>query len=218
MFGKLTKISGNKLEIMPDDDFNIRKVAKLADGKQPTIEFRIDDGRTITPSQRKKIFAMLNDFCYSTGYSVDEAEALFKGLTRSQYGIDEFSLSDCSVTTACLMIEAILEFMFNHNIPFATETWDSIPDWFQKQRLCVLHRKCIICGKHADIDHFSNTIGMGRNRKKINHVGMYIMALCREHHNIKHTIGEESFIQLYHVKPIKVDEEIAKKLHLGRLI
>lgn len=216
MYGKLVKISGDTIQIKLADDIDFSKIQKFANGKQPIVEVKINDGRLISPSQRSKIFALINDFCYYTGYSVDEAECLFKGLTKTKYGIDDFSLSDCSMTTGCLMIEALLEFMFEHDIPFATKTWDSIPSFFPKQMLCVKHRKCVICGKHADIAHV-DTVGMGRNRNKINHVGLYIMALCREHHTMQETIGLDTFMELFHIKPIKVTPEVAKELHLGKI-
>ena len=157
-----------------------KRLKRFANGKQPVVELNVNDGRTITPDQRKKIWALLNDFCRYTGYSLDEAEILFKSLTRSKYNIEPFSLSDCSVSTGCLMIEAILEFLFDNDIPFQTKTFDAIPDWFPKQMLCLKKKICVICGKPgADIAHVQ-TVGLGRNRAKINHTGMYIMSLCRE--------------------------------------
>ena len=147
MFGRLLKIQGNKVEIELDDEFDFNKVERFANGKQPVVELNVNDGRTITPEQRKKVWALINDFCRYTGYSLDEAEILFKSLTRSKYNIEPFSLSDCSVTTGCLMIEAILEFLFDNDIPFQTRTWDSIPDWFPKQMLCLKKKLCVICGK-----------------------------------------------------------------------
>ena len=113
------------------------------------------------------------------------------------------------------MIEAILEFLFDNDIPFQTKTFDIIPDWFPKQMLCLKKKICVICGKPgADIAHVQ-TVGMGRNRAKINHTGMYIMSLCRECHIRQHQMGISSFMQKYHIKPIKVTKEIAKELHLG---
>ena len=43
------------------------------------------------------------------------------------------------------------------------------------------------------------------------------MALCREHHTMQHTIGLDTFMELFHIKPIKVTPEIAKELHLGKV-
>ena len=81
MFGRLQKIQGNKVEIELDDELDFNKVERFANGKQPEVELNVNDGRTITPDQRKKIWALINDFCLYTGYSLDEAEILFKSLT-----------------------------------------------------------------------------------------------------------------------------------------
>lgn len=213
MFGKITKISGKKLEIELDEDIDMYRVQRLSDGKQPSVELTVQDGRHITPDQRGKIWALIHDFSEFTGDPIEYAEDMFKSLTRSKYGLEEFSLSDCSIETATLMIEAILEFMFEHDIPFRTKVWDSIPDYFPKQMLCLMNKRCVLCGKPADIAHF-NAVGMGRSRRKINHVGMYIMTLCRSHHTEQHKIGINNFIKKYHIKPIKVTKEIAKRLRL----
>ena len=211
MFGRLKKVQGNKVEIELDDEFDFNKVERFANGKQPVVELNVNDGRTITPDQRKKIWALLNDFCRYTGYSLDEAEILFKSLTRSKYNIEPFSLSDCSVTTGCLMIEAILEFLFDNDIPFQTKTWDAIPSWFKKQSLCLKKRICVICGKPADRAHV-HAVGIGRNRSKISNKGNYVMSLCRVHHLEQHSLGLKTFIEKYHIKPIKVTRDIAKEI------
>lgn len=44
------------------------------------------------------------------------------------------------------------------------------------------------------------------------------MSLCRTHHTLQHTIGLTTFMEIFHIKPIKVTEEIAKELHLGKVV
>lgn len=215
MFGKIAKINGNKLEIELDEVIDMYQVQRLSDGKQPTVEISISDGRRITPDQRKKIYALINDLCEYTGDVPEYWKEKFKFMVETIFKINEFSLSDCSVTIGNYMILVILEFLFEHDIPFKTKTWDAIPDDFPKQMLCLKNKRCVICGKPADIAHY-NAVGAGRNRNKINHVGMYIMTLCRDHHVEQHKIGINSFMNKYHIKPIKVTKEIAKELHLGR--
>lgn len=159
----------------------------------------------------------MNDFCAYTGYVPEESKAYFKSMVEGIFNVEPFSLSNCSVTTASYMITTILDFMFHEDIPFRTKIWDSLPSDFPRVAMCVRHRRCAICLKeHADIDHVT-TVGMGRNRNEINHTGMYIEPLCRVHHTIRHAMGIKSFMQRYHLKPIKVTPELAKELHLGRL-
>lgn len=218
MFGKVEKVQGNQILITLDDEFDIYKAQRFSDGKKPTVELDIADGRRITPDQRKKIYALINDLCEYTGDVPEYWKEQFKFMIEITFGIDHFSLSDCSVTVGNYMILTILNFLFEHDIPFKTKTWDSIPNDFPKQMLCIKNKRCVICGKPADIAHY-NAVGMGRNRNKINHVGMYIMTLCRIHHDEQHHYmrykGLNDFFEKYHIKPIKVTEEIAKQLHLG---
>lgn len=217
MYGKLISVFGNTVQITLDDELSVSRLTTLANGKQPTVELSVEDGRHITPDQRKKIYALMNDFCTYTGYVPEEAKAYFKSMVEGIFNVEPFSLSDCSVTTASYMITTILDFMFHEDIPFRTKIWDSLPSDFPRVAMCVKHRRCAICLKeHADIDHVT-TVGMGRNRNKINHEGMYIEPLCRVHHTIRHVMGIKSFMQRYHLKPIKVTPELAKELHLGRL-
>lgn len=121
MYGKLISTSGNSVQIALDDELSINRLTTLANGKQPTVELLIEDGRHITPDQRKKIYALMNDFCTYTGYVPDEAKAYFKSMVEGIFNIEPFSLSNCSVTTASYMITTILDFMFQENIPFRTK-------------------------------------------------------------------------------------------------
>lgn len=107
------------------------------------------------------------------------------------------------MTQANSYLSWLLDFCFDNDVSFTTKTWDMLPNDYAMQRRCLEHRKCCICGKHADVAHVE-TIGMGRNRKHINHSGYYFMVLCRIHHIEQHKIGIHSFLQKYHIKPIKM--------------
>lgn len=216
MYGNLEKAAGKHLEITLEEEMDARRVNTLADGKKPSVELYVDDGRRISRDQRAKIYALINDLCDYTGDVPDEWKERFKFKTQMDFGIDHFSLSDCSVTVANNMILEILDFLFNNEIPFKTKTWDSIPNEFPKQMFCIRHKQCVICGKPAQTAHYY-AVGSGRNRNKINHVGMYINTLCDDHHKQQHRLGVEGFANLYHLKPIKVTPEIAKQLKLGRI-
>ena len=61
MYGKLISTQGNVVKIQLDEELDINKLIKFANGKQPTVELLVDDGRHITPDQRKKIYALLGD-------------------------------------------------------------------------------------------------------------------------------------------------------------
>ncbi|WP_054722354.1 putative HNHc nuclease [Lacticaseibacillus nasuensis] len=209
--GKLTGISGRNLTLTVDDEVSLYEVAKLANGKQPSVDLQVEDGRSISPDQRRKIWALLRDISDFTGDVIDYTEDLLKGYTRQIFGIEAYSLSDCSMTTASNMIYTILEFCFRNDIPFKTRTWDMIPNDYARQWFCLRFKKCVICGKPADLAHFE-TVGMGRNRYAINELDYHWMSLCRVHHTEQHATGIDSFIAKYHIKPIKLDADQLRKI------
>ena len=215
-YGTLEKVNGKRLEIDLEDDLALQRISRLSGNQKPTVRVQMLDNRQITRDQQKKIFALINDLCDYNGDEPDDWEQRFKFMVRVSFGIDDFSLSDCSVTTANHMILTILNFLFDEDIPFKTKTWDSIPSEFPKQMLCLKNKRCVICGKKADIAHYT-AVGSGRNRNHINHVGMFINTLCRLHHVTQHSMGAEKFAEYYHIKPIRVTKEIAKQMHLGRI-
>ena len=71
-FAKLLGIQGKKVSLELDNDLNISKMTKLAANKRPTVELNIDDGRSISPDQRKKIYAIIGDISKWSGYSVEK--------------------------------------------------------------------------------------------------------------------------------------------------
>ena len=77
--------------------------------------------------------------------------------------------------------------------------------------LCLMHRKCAVCGRHADIHHV-DAVGSGRDRNKVDHTKLRMVALCREHHQETHTIGWLTFKSKYHVEGILLNEESLKEL------
>ena len=213
MFGKLKGIKGDELTIKLDDKLNMHRLRKFADNKQPTIQIDIDDGRHISPEQRKKIFAMLRDMAMYTGYDIRDMEQWMKYFYYAKTGAESFSMSDCSMDQANKFLTFILDFCFENGIPFKMKTWDAIPDMYPKAIQCLRHRQCVICGKlHSDIDHF---IPVGRgSRKLVDHRKLYFECLCREHHTERHQMGAKSFIEKYHIRPIKLSEDDLIALHI----
>lgn len=209
--GRLDKLSGNKITITTDANMSPYELSKLAAGKTPSVELEIEDGRHISPDQRKKIFALMRDISDWSGEVPDMVEAIMKNYVREIFAIEPYSLSDCSMTTANNMIYTILEFCFRNDVPFKTRTWDMIPNDYARQWFCLRFRKCVICGKPADLAHFE-AVGMGRNRNKIDETKFRYMSLCRIHHVEQHTIGLGSFIQKYHIRPIKLTADELKRI------
>lgn len=206
--GKIVRYKQGYLLIKTDVD--ILPVLQLQQPK--TAEIRIDDGRSISVHQRKKIFAIIRDIAV---YSGDDPEYFRRFLTWeycSQREIEPFSLSEVDMSTASSFIDFLIEFCFIHNIPTKESLLGNSDDIDRYLYLCLKHRKCAICNMTAEVHHV-NRIGMGRDREQVVHKGLLAISLCRTHHNAAHT-NEKALFDRYHIHGIKLDDELCKKLSL----
>lgn len=169
-------------------------------------ELRLEDGRHISPDQRKKIYATIRDISNYTGHMPEELKELLKYNYMIESGEDYFSLSNCSMTTARLFINYLIEFCFQWDIPIQDPGLDRTDDIGKYLWLCIKFRKCVLCSKPADIHHVQ-AIGMGRDRKTYDDSKHEKITLCREHHQISHQIGWETFSKKYHVYGIIYKED-----------
>ena len=180
------------------------------------VELNIIDGRKITIKQRKKIFALLNDIYAYTGQPIESLREMFQFYLEMMKGYDSISLSDCSVTVARELIEVIIMWVFQHDIPLNYKTSDLMKEDKAFLYMTVLKRKCAICGKHAELAH-RYAIGRGRNRNKMDHYGNQVLGLCSSHHREQHQIGIDSFNKKYHLENswVDVNTKINKMLKGG---
>lgn len=203
--GYIESIAGDILKIKTAEDINNLRISQLANEKQPSVAIEIGDGRKISPDQRRKIWALLGDYADYTGYDPLEMEAWTKAFYMAYTGSDYFSMSNCSMSKASNYLKYVIDFGFEHDLPWQTKHMDSIPDSYPLVMKCLSHRRCVICGKPADIDH-EPPIGSGRNRHHIDNRKFKFMPLCRNHHVIRHQKGIDWFMDFYKVKPVKLDE------------
>lgn len=193
----------------------------------------------ITPEQRRKIFALVHDItAFISGettrneiratlcalklqYLMDTADeesvrfVLTDNYCRLQ-GIDLFSLSpnneNCaSRELASDFIDWLINLCVENAIPCMDTLLNRCEDVGRYVYACVANRRCAICGKKADI-HEVETVGSGRNRRKISHLGQLVEPLCREHHNEAGNIGQKSFDEKYHLQGIRLDEHLCEIL------
>ena len=80
------------------------------------IQLGFDDGRTISPVQRRKIYATLRDISEHTGYDPESAKQIMKLLHMEKTGVEPFSLSDCSVTAAREFINTLMGYALQEGI------------------------------------------------------------------------------------------------------
>lgn len=186
----------------------------LDNGLEVECEVSITDPYKITDKQRRKIFALVNDIEAHTGQPQDYMRNMFQEYIRVLYGYDNrISLADCSRKVAGQIIDAVIEWIFENNIPIRYKTSDLIKNDRTFLYMATINRKCVICGKHAELAHYQ-AVGRGRNRRKIEHYNNKVLALCHSHHKEQHDMGMDSFNKKYHLTDswVDVDEKLNKML------
>ena len=183
----------------------------LDEGYSIAVDVQVYDPYKITDKQRRKIFALVNDIEAHTGSPREYMRAMFMDYLKSLQGTEErISLSDCSKRDASDLIDIILQWTFQHDVPLNHKTSDLMKEDKYFIYLSTINRKCVICGaENSDLAH-REAVGSGRNRNKVKHIGERVLALCRKHHSEQHQIGVDSFDKLHHLENswIKVDEKL----------
>ena len=175
------------------------------------------DSRSITAEQRRKAWALMTEISVYQGQSKEETygeqQAAFtlKHLEILQDGL--FHLSTATVSTARAFITMLIETILEYGIPTKEPLYGLCDDLERYTYACLMNKKCAVCGRKTELHHV-DAVGMGRDRREINHVGMRALPLCREHHEEAHRIGNTAFLERYHLEPLPIDERIAKKYGL----
>lgn len=178
-------------------------------GESLEVNVRLVDKRHISDKQRKFIFALCNDMEFYTGNDSEYMRLLVQQYNANLRGIDVESLSTCSMTYANGLIDTIINFCIEQEIPITRKYIVDYGYTFDAKQAysMALKRICMICGQRADIHHVDH-IGAGNNRNKISHVGKRALPLCRCHHGECHDTGEDKFIELYHLTPFVIDKKM----------
>ena len=203
------------------------------------VEVALTPSALVSPQQRRKVFSLIREITdYISGetsrneirstlcalklqYLMDTADeesvrfVLTDNYCRLQ-GIDLFSLSpnneNCaSRELASDFIDWLINLCVENAIPCMDTLLNRCEDVDRYVYACVANRRCAICGKKADI-HEVETVGSGRNRRKIGHLGQLVEPLCREHHNEAGSMGQKSFDEKYHMQGIRLDEHLCEIL------
>lgn len=214
---KIVKISGSEITLNTFEQINTERLKTLYGNPfnaEPLLVF--EDRRKVTSKQRALYFALIGNIKRWSGHEIEELDRLFKikYLNRTRKLISLANDTTDSVSDANVLLEILIDFMFQNNVPFE-RGYNLLPkqeQWYLYN--CCKHRKCAICGKPSDIHHEEGLVGMGGNRKKHKHVDSKYISLCRGHHVIRHTMTWEEFETLYKVQPIKLDEETLKKINV----
>lgn len=207
------KIYQANLQSIKDNQatFNFEEIDEfIAEAKKGKVSFDITphDPNKISGLQRRKAYALIHDIADYEGYPDDIKKIALKEQYRAITGFKEFSLSDCHKDIATAFIAFLVEYCFFYDIPFR---FKDITNTFDTQRhvfLCLLHKRCTVCGSMENIEiNHEDTVGLGRDRRNIDHREHRLEALCRNHHFEFHTIGAEQFANKYHFHGIKLKAE-----------
>lgn len=215
------RVSGQILSV--DNDVLTIRVCADAQGwvwnhDAKTVEVRIDDGRSITADQRKKIYACMRDIAEWMGDMPDTVKAFFKWSFCGNYEREDFSLSSVDRETAGEFLSFLIDFCIQNGVPCSDPLWDRCDDIERYMYACVMTRTCCITGKKNAQIHHVDRIGAGRNRNTMCQVGMKVVPLSADLHTMLHySGGEEEFYKKHHIEPIKLTEKMCEHLNLGKI-
>lgn len=181
------------------------------------VEVMIPDGRRISPDQRRKAYALMGEIAAWAGMETEEVKLVQKHdfVQKHLEGLHKelFSLSDCDMTTAKEFITYLIAFVLEFDVPLKIPIMDVVDDVQKYVYSCLMHKKCAVCGKKAELHHVDR-VGMGNNRNEIMHLGRLCLPLCREHHIEIDHLGDVRFCERYHIEPVEIDDKIAKLYRL----
>lgn len=211
--GKITGVTPREITItVPYDP---RYVTQQWD--EVTVD--LPDGRKISPEQRRKAYALMGEIAEWAGMEPEEVKLTAKHdfVQRHLEGLHRelFSLASCDMTTARQFITYLIDFVLQFDVPLRVPLVTLCDDIQKAVYSCLMHHKCIICGKPCELHHVDR-VGMGGNRHDMCHIGMECLPLCREHHTEAHDHGDQWLMELYHLVTVVIDEKIAREYRLGK--
>lgn len=216
--GKITAINKNKITIELEEDINLNYLKLLADDEDNYAKIKFIDNRGMTAKQNALSHCLIADItkaAYGDKATSKEKNIIKKALQaeyKEQTGI-EFLHRNATRSEAKEWIEFLIEFVLEEDITLP-KRYEYLTEYTAFFYYCLKYRKCCICGKKADVCH-DDVVGMGNNRKKIDHSEKRFFSCCRKHHREEHNIGTDVFLKKYKITTIKLSDEDRKKLNVG---
>ena len=172
------------------------------------------DSRPLSDSQRRMCYALINAIAEWSGSSAEEVKTAFKlefWAERVETLADKiFSLANAPMSLVAEFQKFLINFILSNDVPVKRPLIEYVDDIEHYAYMCLIHKKCAVCGKRADLHHI-DTVGMGNDRKEVIHEGREAISLCREHHTEIHAVGKSAFFEKYHFNGgIKIDRTILK--------
>lgn len=174
----------------------------------------LNDSRKLSHKQRRSCYAMIREVAEYAGEDTTSEKEFLKleFWTSELYQTADtlFSLADAPMSVVAAFQSWLARFIVHNDIPTRVPMLDYVDDVQDYVYACLASKKCCICGGRADLHHVDR-IGMGRDRTDVIHEGLKVLPLCRKHHEQAHTMPDEEFFKLYHLKDgIEADKTICK--------
>ena len=177
------------------------------------------DARARSGEQLRKAWALMTEIAAFQGQDKEdvyrEQKVAFSAKNLEELQGVLFGLSTATVSTARAFISMLIEIIIEYGIPTREPLFKLTDDVQRYVYTCLIHKKCAVCGRKADLHHY-DAVGMGYNRQTKPQIGALVMPLCREHHQQWHSMGEKKFDELYHLEPVAMDERLAKVYRLSK--
>lgn len=200
----------------------VKTTRPAADNLSDDVSVVWHDARRISDEQRRKAYALVGEIAAWAGYMSRERETVNQHMKQrflmaqaEEYQRQLFSLADCDMTRAREYITFLIDFCLAEDVPTRVPLMELADDLERYTYSCLIHKRCVVCGKKADLHHVDQ-IGMGYNRREKPQLGALALPLCREHHGVYHDQGRTAFQNLYHVVPVPIDQRIAKVYELSK--
>lgn len=216
-------IKGKIVELREDGTAVIEVVVPLAQiihQKVKEVYVELIDSRPLSDKQRRMCYALIHAIAEWSGSFTEEIKEAFK-LEFWAEKVDTladkiFSLSNAPMSLVAEFQRFLVEFILSNDVPVKRPLLEYVDDVEHYTYMCLIHKKCAICGKRSDLHHI-DAIGIGNNRNEVQHLGREVMSLCRLHHMEIHSLGTKDFMTKYHLNGgIKADKTILKIYGLKR--
>lgn len=174
------------------------------------------DSRPLSDKQRKMCYALINAIAEWSGSTTEEVKEAFK-LEFWAEKVDTladkiFSLSNAPMSLVAEFQRFLVGFIIANDVPVKRPLLEYVDDIENYTYMCVIHKKCVVCGKRSDLHHI-DAIGMGNDRTQVQHLGREVLSLCREHHTEIHTVGKSEFMEKYHLNGGVIADKTILKIY-----
>lgn len=178
------------------------------------------DSRPLSDKQRRMCYTLMKAIADWSGETQEGTKTALK-LEFWQSHVETlgdkiFSLSNAPMSLVAEFQRYLIDFILSNDVPLSFPLLNYVDGIANYTYMCLIHKKCCICGRRADLHHI-DAIGMGNDRAEAHNVGREVMSLCRAHHTEIHTIGKAAFMERYHLEGgVTADNTICKIYGLKR--